>query len=68
MIAIADTHAFVWYLAADKRLSENARHFIEGVVEANESIGYVSSSEWNPFDYYQASELRTYKQISRNIL
>ena len=39
MIAIADTHAFVWYLAADKRLSENARHFIEGVVEANESIG-----------------------------
>ena len=39
MIAIADAHAFVWYLAADKRLSENARHFIEGVVEANESIG-----------------------------
>ena len=39
MIAIADAHAFVWYLAADKRLSENARHFIEGAVEANESIG-----------------------------
>jgi PIN domain nuclease of toxin-antitoxin system len=39
MIAIADTHALVWYLAADRRLSETARRFIEGAVEGNEAIG-----------------------------
>lgn len=39
MIAVADTHALIWYLAADRRLSENAHRFIEGAVEGNESIG-----------------------------
>lgn len=36
--AVADTHAVIWYLYNDARLSPVARAWIEGAVEAGEQI------------------------------
>ena len=36
--AVADTHAVIWYLYNDARLSPAARTWIEGAVEAGEQI------------------------------
>ena len=42
--AIADTHAVIWYLLADPRLSATARAMIDGAAQANEHIGVSSIS------------------------
>ena len=40
--AIADTHAIVWYLFADSRLSSTAKTFIETASAENNQIGFSS--------------------------
>lgn len=40
--AVADTHAAVWYLAGDTRLSSTARKFIESAFQRGDTI-YVSA-------------------------
>ncbi len=40
--AIADTHTVIWYIFADKRLSEAARMFIEETTAAGDQIGCSS--------------------------
>ncbi len=37
--AIADTHAVVWYLGADARLSQAARNVIEAARAAGDHVG-----------------------------
>jgi PIN domain nuclease of toxin-antitoxin system len=40
--AIADTHAFVWYIVGEARLSATARAFIDGVGASGDQIGSAS--------------------------
>jgi PIN domain nuclease of toxin-antitoxin system len=42
MTAVADTHAVIWYLNADSRLSETARMFIESAATDGNTIGVSS--------------------------
>lgn len=44
MFAIADTHAVLWYLLADSRLSENARAAFFGAAEQGNPIGISAIS------------------------
>ena len=37
--AVADTHAVIWYLFADKRLSSHAKTIIENASKAGNQIG-----------------------------
>jgi PIN domain nuclease of toxin-antitoxin system len=37
--AIADTHAVIWYLAAEPTLSQKAHEFIEGIATRGDQIG-----------------------------
>ena len=37
--AIADTHAVVWYLSADPRLSAKAQRFIETIARNGDAVG-----------------------------
>jgi PIN domain nuclease of toxin-antitoxin system len=37
--AVADTHTYIWYLAGDKRLSVNAREFINATAQDGDIIG-----------------------------
>lgn len=39
IVAVADTHAVIWYLSKDSRLSSVARDFIENCVRNREQIG-----------------------------
>ena len=38
--AIADTHALIWYLFDDKRLSRTAKQFMDNAAKNGEQIGY----------------------------
>jgi len=40
--AVADTHAVIWYLFADERLSANARAMIEEVTAGGDQIAFSS--------------------------
>jgi PIN domain nuclease of toxin-antitoxin system len=42
IVAIADTHAIIWYLAADRRLSKTAQLFIETTIQQDNEIGISS--------------------------
>jgi PIN domain nuclease of toxin-antitoxin system len=42
LVAIADTHAALWYLSDDPRLSPAALSFISGTVEGGNQIGVSS--------------------------
>jgi PIN domain nuclease of toxin-antitoxin system len=42
--AIADTHAVVWYLYNDKRLSSAANQFFDDAVKDNQQIGIAAIS------------------------
>ena len=38
LVAVADTHAIVWYLSADQRLSARAKQFIDDAAQNDEQI------------------------------
>lgn len=40
--AIADTHAVIWYLRSDERLSAKAQEFIEQAANQGEHVGFSS--------------------------
>ena len=40
--AVADTHAVIWYIFDDGRLSTNAKEFMEEVAVAGDHIGFSS--------------------------
>lgn len=40
MIALADTHALIWYLNADERLSPRAKQTIDAAAIAGNTIGF----------------------------
>ncbi len=40
--AVADTHAVIWYIFGDQRLSNRARSFIEATAKAGDQIGVSS--------------------------
>ena len=42
LVAIADTHAVIWYLYGDKRLSADARQFIQNAAAQNNTIGIAA--------------------------
>jgi PIN domain nuclease of toxin-antitoxin system len=42
--AIADTHALIWYLFDDKRLSRTAKQFMDNAAKNGEQIGYSAIS------------------------
>ncbi len=42
--AIADTHALIWYLFDDRRLSRPAKQFMEDAVKDGEQIGFSAIS------------------------
>ena len=42
--AIADTHALIWYLFDDKRLSRPAKHFMDNAAKNGEQIGFSAIS------------------------
>jgi PIN domain nuclease of toxin-antitoxin system len=42
LVAVADTHAALWYLSPDKRLSVTAKTFIENAAADNNYIGISS--------------------------
>src|SRR6266496_4803647 len=42
--AVADTHALIWYLYDDKRLSAKARRFFDETAERGEQIGFSAIS------------------------
>lgn len=42
--AIADTHALIWYLFDDKRLSRTAKQFMDSAAKNGEQIGYSAIS------------------------
>ena len=44
IVAVADTHAAVWYLFNDSRLSFNARQFIEQAIQTGNRVGVSSIS------------------------
>lgn len=39
LVAIADTHAVIWYIFADKRLSSNAKALIDTAAEEGNQVG-----------------------------
>ncbi len=39
IVAVADTHSFIWYLDADRRLSERAKQIIDDATQAGDDIG-----------------------------
>lgn len=39
IVAIADTHATIWYLFSDPRLGENASAFIDDAIAKDDHIG-----------------------------
>jgi len=39
IVAVADTHSFIWYLDADRRLSEAAKQAIDRATQAGDEIG-----------------------------
>lgn len=39
---VVDTHAFIWYLNADRRLSAAAKRFIDAATQAGDEIGVPS--------------------------
>jgi len=43
-LAIADTHALIWYLCNDERLSDRAKDMFEMAIVKNESIGISTIS------------------------
>ena len=44
MLAIADTHALIWYLLDDPRLSATARAIFDDAVTRSEPVGIASIS------------------------
>ncbi len=42
LVAVADTHALLWYLADDPHLSSTARGFMDSEVAAGNQIGISS--------------------------
>jgi len=42
--AVADTHALIWYLFEDKRLSRRAKQFIDNASEKGDQIGFSAIS------------------------
>ncbi len=42
--AVADTHALIWYLYDDKRLSAKARRFFDETAERGDQIGFSAIS------------------------
>ena len=42
IVAIADTHAIIWYLYEDSRLSKRADEFIEAAYKRGDQIGVSS--------------------------
>lgn len=42
--AIADTHALIWYLFEDRRLSRAAKHFMDNAAKNGEEIGFSAIS------------------------
>ncbi len=42
LVAVADTHAVLWYLFADPRLSSRARQVIEAAAAAGDHVGLSS--------------------------
>lgn len=39
IVAVADTHSFIWYLDADRRLSQAAKRAIDRATQAGNEIG-----------------------------
>jgi PIN domain nuclease of toxin-antitoxin system len=39
IVAVADTHSFIWYLDADRRLSEIAKQAIDRATQTGDDIG-----------------------------
>ena len=44
ILAVADTHALIWYLFEDERLSRPAKQFINNATKAGEQIGFSAIS------------------------
>jgi PIN domain nuclease of toxin-antitoxin system len=44
LVAVADTHAVIWYFANDPRLSDPARNFFETIAKTGDQIGISSIS------------------------
>ncbi len=44
ILAVADTHAVIWYFAKDKRLSERVKRFIDKIDADSDQIGISSIS------------------------
>jgi PIN domain nuclease of toxin-antitoxin system len=44
IVAVADTHAAIWYLFANPRLSSTARHYIDAAAQKREKVGISSIS------------------------
>ena len=42
LVGVADTHAVIWYLHADPRLSSTAKDFIEATATNGDQIGLSS--------------------------
>jgi PIN domain nuclease of toxin-antitoxin system len=42
LVAIADTHAVIWYIFDDKRLSATAREFLDNAAKAKNRVGFSS--------------------------
>ena len=42
IVAVADTHAILWYLNKDDRLSETARSFMDKIAETEDQIAVAS--------------------------
>jgi PIN domain nuclease of toxin-antitoxin system len=40
--AVADTHAVIWYIFGDSRLSLTAKEFIEAAAAAGDQVGFSS--------------------------
>jgi PIN domain nuclease of toxin-antitoxin system len=42
IVAVADTHAVIWYLAGDTRLSATARHFMDSAANNGDEIAVAA--------------------------
>lgn len=42
IVAVADTHAVLWYLTEDERLSDTAKKFMDDAVKAKQQISVAS--------------------------
>lgn len=42
--AIVDTHALIWYLSGDKRLSDNAGQYLKKIAEKGDQVAIFSIS------------------------